>query len=275
MGLCTSKKNHSVGSSSGSASQPTLDSLPSSYTLQQQIGAGGFGTVFLAHHKPSKQSVVAKRIPCQDPTRIPDEVRFMRDLQHPHIIRLLDLISLPSHHFLILELLPGAIDLFDFIDQRGRVSEKHARLITQQLASALSYLHVAKQLAHLDVKPENLLIQPGNGLVKLIDFGAAQQITEDMLTSFKGTRQYACPEILFQRCYDPVAADIWAVGVTLYKMVYGHLPFKRSRDYLSSLKIDSSVSSDCNDVLAILLHPNPLMRPLAMADVLNCLWVRT
>ncbi|KAL5257666.1 hypothetical protein ACHWQZ_G012550 [Mnemiopsis leidyi] len=245
------------------------------YILHEKLGAGGFGTVFRATHSRTGDEVVAKKIRAR--TDVPDhEAEFMTELDHPRIIRLLDHFTDTIFTFLILDLIPNCIDMFDYIGYKNRIPEQNAKYILAQLTSALCYLHEEKQIAHLDVKPENILIQPDTGNIKLIDFGAAQRITSSTLTTFRGTRQYASPEILFTGEYDPVAADIWALGVTFYKMVMGHLPFKRSRDYLKPLSFTlTGVSTLCLKTISIILNPNPDLRPGSVRDVKNSLWMTT
>ena len=270
MGLCTSRKQHL---------EPEDLSPPKTsghnYILHEKLGAGGFGTVFRATHDKTGEEVVAKKI--RTDADVPDhEAELMTELDHPRIIRLLDHFTELRYTFLILELLPHCLDMFDYIDYKNRIPEKNAKYILLQLTSALCYLHEEKQIAHLDVKPENILIQPTTGNIKLIDFGAAQRITSTTLTTFKGTRQYASPEILFTGEFDPVAADVWALGVTCYKMVMGHLPFKRSRDYLKPISFTfTGVSSLCLQTISIILNPNPDLRPCSVRDVRSSLWMTT
>ena len=217
--------------------------------------------------------MVAKNI---ETTQASSEAAIMSQLDHSNIIQLLEFYTLPQRLILILEYLPDSMDLFDYIDIRRRVSENNARLILRQLTSALCYLHEDHKIAHLDVKPENILIISTTGQIKLIDFGAAQRITSNLMTTFQGTRQYASPEILFQKSYDPIAADVWAVGVTFFKMVMGHLPFKRSRDYLSPLIFrHSKLSNICLETLAIILNPSPTFRPNTIRDIKQCFWMNS
>ncbi|KAL5252316.1 hypothetical protein ACHWQZ_G015177 [Mnemiopsis leidyi] len=271
MGSCTSRKQHLEPEEQ----LPPQNLARTDYSLHEKLGAGGFGTVFRATRHKTGEQVVAKKI--RTDVDIPDqEAELMTELDHPKIIRLLEHFKQRRFTFLILELLPNCMDLFDYIDYKDRVPEKNAKYILLQLTSALCYLHEEKQIAHLDVKPENILIQPDSGNIKLIDFGAAQRITSTTLTTFRGTQQYASPEILFTRKYNPVAADIWALGVIFYKMVMGHLPFKRSRDYMKPLCFTfTGVSPLCLETISIILNPNPDFRPCSVRDVRSSRWMKT
>ena len=283
--MCTSRKQHlepeeipspKLHQEEDLTSSESINTFESSYNLQEKIGSGGFGTVFRVTHILSGADMVAKKIKTDPDNKVPAEITLMTELEHPRIIRLLEFYSTPRQILLILELLPGCLDLFDYIDIKTRIPEQNTKYILHQLTSALSYLHEEKQIAHLDVKPENILIQPSTGDIKLIDFGAAQRIRPDFHSTFKGTKQYASPEILFTGHYDPVAADIWALGVTFYKMIMGHLPFKRSRDYLRPLTFTyTGVSTICLETIAIILNPNTDLRPLTIRDIMSCHWMRT
>jgi serine/threonine protein kinase len=287
MGLCTSRKKHlepedlppriyPLKSTDFPISDLSEKSFLSSYSVHEKIGSGGFGTVFRITHIRTNTQLVAKTIKTDADNKVPAEITLMRDVDHPNIIRLLDYYTTARHILLILEFLPDCMDLFDYIDLKTLLPEKNMKFILVQLTSALSYLHEEKQIAHLDVKPENILIQPTTGDVRLIDFGAAQRIRPELHTTFQGTRQYASPEILFNERFDPVAADVWALGVTLYKMVTGRLPFKRSRDYLKPLSLRcSGVSALCLETIAIILNPNPDLRPTSIRDIRNCSWMKT
>ena len=266
MGSCTSRKDYSF-----EEQLPVENTFESNYMIEEKIGAGGFGTIFKARHV-SGAALVVKMMELTKPSA---EAAIMAQLDHSNIIQLFETYTLPQQQILILEYIPDSMDLFDYIENRRRIAEKNARHILQQLTSALCYLHEDLKIAHLDVKPENILIVSTTGQIKLIDFGASQYFTSDPLTSFKGTRQYASPEILFQKSYDPVAADVWAVGVTFFKMVMGRLPFKRSRDYLSPLVFRHTDLSDiCLETLAIILNPDPFFRPNTIRDIRQCFWMK-
>ena len=281
MGLCTSRKQHLEPEDLYRKQHPEDLSSPgpsflSSYHLHEKLGSGGFGTVYRVTHKDTGTQRVAKKIKRDPEQEEPSEVNLMRELDHPQIIGFLEHYTSPFYQILILELLPGCMDLFDYIGLRGKLPERSTKFIMIQLTAALTYLHEEKQIAHLDVKPENILIQPTTGDTRLIDFGAAQRIRPRPHTTFRGTRQYASPEILFSGKFDPVAADVWAVGVTLYKMIYGRLPFKRSRDYLRPLSFfHTGVSTLCLETIAIILNPNPDLRPASISDIRSSYWLQS
>ena len=123
------------------------------------------------------------------------------------------------------------------------------------------------------MKPENIILRPDTGLIKLIDFGAATSLNAP--TKFRGTRQYASPEILFTKTINPIAADMWASGVTLYKMLMGHLPFQSNKDYYTPLRFTRpDLSKDCVKIISNVLHPIAIQRPGSIGDVMSCPWLK-
>ena len=280
MGICGSqqiKKEHKTEQSDNTKSElegSEQASFESSYSIESRLGSGGFGEVFLARNMTNHQTSVAKKIPLKQ--HVHTEVQIMLNLKHPHIIQLLDYYTLCKHLYIILEYLPGSIDLFDYIDQQGFLSESRARVIFSQLLQATSYLHHTANVAHLDIKPENIILKPETGLTKLIDFGAATQLTGEKstisTTKFCGTRQYAAPEILFTKQFDPILADMWACGVTLYKMVTGHLPFQSSKDYQHPVKYSKTLSRGCVEVISALLQSTD-KRARRVFDLFQAEWL--
>ena len=167
MGTCTSRRQFSEDLDFGHL-QTEENAFENNYTIEEKIGAGGFGTIFKVRYV-SGAVMVAKNI---ETTRASAEAEIMSQLIHSNIIQLMEFYTMPQRLILILEYLPDSMDLFDYIDIRRRVSENNARLILRQLTSALCYLHEDHMIAHLDVKPENILIISTTGQIKLIDFGS-------------------------------------------------------------------------------------------------------
>ena len=268
MGICGSKQIKKDHDSERSEEA----SFESSYSIESKLGSGGFGEVFLVKNQADHQIHVAKKIPLKQHADVHTEVKLMMDLHHPHIIQLIDFYTLSKHLYIILEYMPGSVDLYDYIDLRGLLSETRSRTIFSQLLKALHYLH-ALHIAHLDVKPENIILRPDTGLIKLIDFGAATSLNAP--TKFRGTRQYASPEILFTKTINPIAADMWASGVTLYKMLMGHLPFQSNKDYYTPLRFTRpDLSKDCVKIISSVLHPIAIQRPGSIGDVMSCPWLK-
>ena len=250
------------------------------YTITSKLGAGGFGQIYTAIHNTTCKDVVVKQISkktslktelLQDAT-VPREVKIMVSISHPGVIQLLDFYSFPKHYLMIVEYLPGWKDLFDYTVNIRYLDEDITKRIMKQVLEVLDYLHSELKIAHLDIKPENILINPADLSIKLIDFGAATFITGDNLTTFEGTRQFASPDVLFRGKYDPVNADIWAAGVMLYRLVLGGFPFKTPEDYYIQLRFPKKrpeLSIFCKHLISLMLCRQSELRPTTVKELLK------
>jgi len=143
------------------------------------------------------------------------EIEALRALNHPSIIQLLDVFISEGKIFIVMELMEGG-ELFDYVVQKGTLTEDEASNIVRKVTSAMVYMH-SKNIVHRDLKPENLLLRrkPNNPQdsvdVKIIDFGLSKCMTEPVAQSFLGTRGYLAPEMLQRRDYTK-AVDTWALG---------------------------------------------------------------
>ena len=253
------------------------------YTIASKIGIGGFGTVYRAQHNQWSNDVVVKKINKKnlkikellEDNLVPREVKIMAGISHSNIIQLIDFYSLPKNYFLILECLPGWVDMFDFTANIRYLEEEPTKVIMKQLFQTMVYLHTEIQVAHLDIKPENILINPADLSIKLIDFGAASYITGKSLTDFEGTRLYACPDILFKGKFNPVDADIWAAGVTLYRLLIGSMPFNHPEDYYEELSFPAGrkLTLYCKHIISLLLCRQSDLRPTSAATLLQLPWI--
>jgi serine/threonine protein kinase len=194
------------------------------------ISMGGTGGIHRTLSKVSKEGIL-------DPN-IQAEVSILQSLDHPYIVKLLDVFVHPGKAvYLVMELLQGG-DLFDRIVRKGKYSELESRRIMRRMLAALHYLHQQRDIVHRDLKPENILCvsKSDDITVKLTDFGLAKSITEDGLKTFCGTPQYFAPEVLSRRTSVEGTgrygkeADIWSLGVILYILISGAPPFDATID---------------------------------------------
>ncbi|XP_077551265.1 testis-specific serine/threonine-protein kinase 6-like [Haemaphysalis longicornis] len=166
---------------------------------------------------------------------LPRELKILGSTKHPHIARVLAIIDEPEKVFIIMEMAAGG-DLLSKILKVHRFDEETAHRFFMQLVSALAYLH-QNDIAHRDLKCENVLLTKDD-LVKLADFSFARYCSDEVTNkpdalsdTFCGSQAYAAPEILQGICYLPKMADVWSLGVILYVMVTGLLPFRGSSVY--------------------------------------------
>uniref|UniRef100_A0A6G1R7C2 Maternal embryonic leucine zipper kinase n=1 Tax=Hypotaenidia okinawae TaxID=2861861 RepID=A0A6G1R7C2_9GRUI len=199
------------------------------YELRETLGAGGFAKVKLARHLLTGEKVAIKIMDKlalgDDLPRVKIEIDALKNLSHQHICQLYHVIETSKKIFMVLEYCPGG-ELFDYIISKDRLSEEEARIFFRQIVSAIAYVH-SQGYAHRDLKPENLLIDEDHNL-KLIDFGLCAKPKGGLdyhLNTCCGSPAYAAPELIQGKAYIGSEADIWSMGVLLYALLCGFLPF--------------------------------------------------
>lgn len=196
------------------------------------------------------------------------EVSIMKQLDHPNIVKLIEVIDDPEsdHLYMVLEYLEGR-SIFEGSGPPGGIGEATARRYFRDIAAGLVYLH-NHRIVHGDIKPENLLIS-SDGRVKIGDFSVSQMFEDDNdeLRRSPGTPVYTAPECCLGLTYHGKPADIWALGATLYCMVLGHYPFvgdtvQSTYDEIiqSPLRIPEGLNPELVDLLEGLLCKDPNKR---------------
>ncbi|HET9530972.1 MAG TPA: serine/threonine-protein kinase, partial [Blastocatellia bacterium] len=206
-----------------------LNSVIGEYRIVGTIGQGGMGEVYRAVHNKIGRVAAVKVL--SQATRSPEfverflnEARIQASLQHPNIATLYDFLEFNNQPCIIMEFVEGQT-LNEYIASRGALHLAEAVPIFRALSDALAYVH-ARGIIHRDIKSNNIKITP-SGQVKLLDFGIAKSGTSPSLTvagGFVGTLQYVSPEQFTGGIAD-ARSDVWALGVLLYEMVTGRLPF--------------------------------------------------
>jgi len=200
------------------------------YEIEAEIGRGGMGTVYKAINLSSGQEVALKVLPpelSRQPNfllRFKREIATLRQLDHPGIVKMLDVGDKEGHYYYAMEYIDGQ-SLEEILDHKERLSITKAIDIAIAVAEALEYSH-AKGVIHRDIKPGNILIDVG-GCVKLTDFGIAKLVEATRMTdsgSIVGTVEYMSPEQAEGRPIDR-RCDIYSLGVVLYRMLTGRVPF--------------------------------------------------
>ncbi|KAG7192308.1 uncharacterized protein KQ657_002027 [Scheffersomyces spartinae] len=209
-----------------------------SYKILDEIGEGAFGKVYLARHVLLNVKVVLKCGLLDDPN-IVREVYYHRQLKHKHIVKLYEVIKTESHLWLVLEYCEGN-ELFYYIYEQRRVEYKKCQELFFQIMLAIKYVH-SLNLAHRDLKLENILLaDTDKTIVKLTDFGFVREFnpySRQFLSTVCGTTAYMAPEVLQNIKYLGFQIDIWALGVILYTMLYGRMPFDEDDDLRTKYKI--------------------------------------
>jgi 5'-AMP-activated protein kinase, catalytic alpha subunit len=197
------------------------------------IGEGTFGKVKIAVHIPTGEKVAVKvleksRIKEQaDIRRVNREIKILKKTRHPNVIQLYEVLDTQNSVYLIMENADGG-EMFDFIVAHRHVPESQACIFFHQIIDGVEVLH-QNEITHRDLKPENLLLKstPNGWLIKIVDFGLSN--THDggrLLSTACGSPCYAAPEMIAGKKYVGPLADIWSMGVILFALVCGYLPFE-------------------------------------------------
>jgi serine/threonine protein kinase len=202
------------------------------FDIIKKLGQGTYGKVQLGINKETGQEVAIKTIKkCKieteaDLIRIRREVQIMSSVQHPNIIHIYEVFENKEKMVLVMEFAAGG-ELYDYLSERKVLSEEEARRVFRQIATAIYYCHKHK-ICHRDLKLENILLDE-HGSAKIADFGLSNVFDEQrLLATFCGSPLYASPEIVKGTPYQGPEVDCWSLGVLLYTLVYGAMPFDGS-----------------------------------------------
>ena len=214
------------------------------YEMKEVIGKGKFGVVNLGIHKKTGQQVAIKilnkeniKTP-EDKELVRMEIGILKLCHHPNIVRLLDHLENNDYIYIVTEYIEGGT-LGQYIKKKKfNFSERQATNIMSQIARGVKYLH-QYGIVHRDLKPDNIMItQPNDfGVIKIMDFGLSKIVSpnESMADGY-GTLSYVAPEVLLRTPYNK-EVDIWSMGVILYYMLSGKLPFRGRKEQEVAEKI--------------------------------------
>jgi serine/threonine-protein kinase 11 len=235
------------------------------YVLAGRLGRGANAQVHLAIDTETGRQVAAKSIHLDGASSVnlQREIRNMRKLAHPNIIRLIEVLHRKDTHtvYLILDYARGSL-------KGQRFTEPQAVHVFAQVVDGLLYLH-DQGLVHQDIKPSNLLVFEG-GLVKITDFGIGHSFAS--AEAVIGTPAYQAPEFLSDCPSDPTKADVWSLGVTIFECVFGRLPFHGETVYeiaratSEAIAFPDAASPDLRDLLTKMMCPDAETR-ISMRDV--------
>uniref|UniRef100_A0A8C4SKF6 non-specific serine/threonine protein kinase n=1 Tax=Erpetoichthys calabaricus TaxID=27687 RepID=A0A8C4SKF6_ERPCA len=189
----------------------------------------------------------------------------------PAVIQLLDWVITQSCVFLVMERPDPCMDLFDFMWERGQcLTEPIAGSIFRQVVQAVHHCQ-SRGVLHRDIKPENILVETSTQQTKLIDFGSFEFME---LTFFAGTHFYAPPEWCLKKSYEAEPATVWSLGVLLFEMLCGQVPFKRKEEVIRCNVIYTSFlfPPECASLIKKCLSRSPKERP-TLEEILMHPWV--
>ena len=255
------------------------------------LGKGGFSEVYLVKHKKTGQFAAVKIMDKkgmhkEDIDCVYEECRIMRMLQHPNIVKFIDVFDEGGKIYLVIEYLEGGA-LFDRVVKKDHYSEKDARDCVYVFLSSLKYCH-DMDIIHRDIKPENLLMSSADddADVKIADFGLSIHLPNGgTCTQTCGTPNYVAPEMITKKGYGkPV--DMWAVGCIAFILLGGYLPFDTEDDPKNkklyqlirngefAFEYDfKTVSDEAKNLISGLLTVDPLKR-LTVDQALDHPWIK-
>uniref|UniRef100_A0A6B2L4C0 non-specific serine/threonine protein kinase n=1 Tax=Arcella intermedia TaxID=1963864 RepID=A0A6B2L4C0_9EUKA len=262
------------------------------YHIKQVLGNGTFAVVKLAINKETGESFAIKIIDkkkfsanCGSKKRsYRDEVDILSDLKHPNILSIHDVFETDSTLYIVLELVTGG-ELYDKIS-RHPIPEDKAKCYFRQILHAIKYLH-DKGVAHRDLKPENILLKDDTSdIIKISDFGLSRVVdSQTSMRTICGTPQYLAPEILQSKSSSGygIACDLWSLGVILYLMLSGSLPFDdkpgemfeqiQNAEYEFTDELWDDISDEAKNLIKKLLVADPKQR-ITVDGALQSHWMQ-
>ncbi|KAL1270279.1 hypothetical protein QQF64_032568 [Cirrhinus molitorella] len=269
------------------------DNFEKQYKMGTLLGSGGFGSVFSGQRISDGQQVAIKQISRDriqqwatlpgTTNAVPMEIALLLCLGggsgsgslpgHRGIIRMLDWFEMPGQGYLIVFEKPQHCqDLFDYITERGALEEPVAQRFFRQVIEALQFCH-SKGIVHRDIKDENILVDTRTGDIKIIDFGSGAVLKDSIYTDFEGTRVYSPPEWILQQRYSARPLTVWSLGVLLFDMVCGDIPFERDDDIKHATpSFTKRISKECQLLIRWCLSYRPEDRP-SLEQILQHPWM--
>lgn len=243
------------------------------FEVDKVIGTGAFGSVMLCKNRAGERFAVKKinKQKCQK-VNIAHEVNAGLLLDHPKIVKFLKHYQDADNEYLAFEYLKGC-DLFNFFERRGfkPFYDREAKGIMRQLVHAIQYCHT-KGVVHFDIKLDNIMINPTDATVKIIDFGLCDFITPEQGDCFNkrcGSEEYVAPEVLEgKRSFSGTKIDVWCLGVVMYSLLSATFPFdaqKRKKVVHLGGKhpqpiYNFAISAEAKDLISKMLENDPAQR---------------
>ena len=237
------------------------------YRYIKKIGEGGVGSVYLFENTTYHQYFAIKLMP-EDNKNFETEVQSMLKLAHPNIVNIYKYSNVLFYNYIIMDYCRGGT-LIEKIKREGPVPQDQAIVIASKIINAIFYCHSAG-ITHRDIKPSNIFLDEA-GNPKLGDFGFSKHYEEGEKEHKKcGSVPYFSPEMLNQKLssYDPFKADVWALGITLFYMVTGRLPYESitKSDLIHEIlkkpiNFAPIEASPLSEIIKMMLTPDPESRP--------------
>ena len=256
------------------------------YEIIEEVGIGGMASVYKARCNLLNRFVAIKVLKdefakdAEFVKRFRAEAQSAASLTHPNIVSVYDVGEEDGINYIVMELLEGDT-LKDYVEKNGKLSNEVTLKFASQIASALEAAHSAK-IIHRDIKPQNIVLANNNTIAKVTDFGIAKMSSKDTITSSAstiGSVHYFSPEHA-KGCYTDEKSDIYSLGVVMYEMATGVLPFNADSPVTVALKqiqeepvppkeIIPSISNRLNDIILKAMAKNTSERYQTATELLD------
>ncbi|KAI8620123.1 kinase-like domain-containing protein [Chytriomyces sp. MP71] len=260
------------------------------YVLGKTLGEGSFGKVKLGTHTLTGQEVAVKVVDKIHAAAVAREIETWRHLHHPNIAQLYEVLVTESKIYMITEYCEGG-EAFDYLCSVRRLDDTDpaTRNMFREIVEAVGYCHeknfvplclpvIYSEQKNRDLKLENVLLSKDLS-VKVIDFGFTRPFNDrNLLDTYCGSVAYAAPEMIMGKKYSGPQADIWSLGVILYTLLCGSLPFDDDNEQVVHQKISELdyvfpdfLSGDSKSLISQILQTNPMDR-ISVREILAHRW---
>ena len=252
------------------------------YKVGKVLGKGGFGTVYSGLRVLDGKEVAIKHVARNKVVewasiggrRVPLELKLLHSVQKVEgVIQLFDFFEAKDSFIYVMEKPSNSKDLFDYITENGALEEELAKNFFFQVTSTIVACH-KRGVVHRDIKDENILVDLRTGKLSLIDFGSGAFLKESSYKDFDGTRVYSPPEWIKNGEYFGDQATVWSLGILLYDMVCGDIPFEKDEEICkAAISFRVEVSKECKDLILSCLTVKQEDR-ICLENILSHPWLR-